>query len=435
MLSFASGLVSLASERDAQDRLPGVKAWPAPPMAALDPAPGRPLLFDSSAEGLVEVGPEVGPARMYVCGITPYDATHLGHANTYVAFDLLHRTLLDCGYRVGYTQNVTDVDDPLLERAERDGVDWRALAEDQVELFRTDMTALRVLPPHDYVGAVEAIPDVVSLIELLLTEGAVYRVDDPEYPDFYFDVTTDADFGHVSHLDADTALALFAERGGDPERPGKRNPLDCLVWRLARPGEPSWESSLGAGRPGWHIECAAIVLTTLGGNIDVQAGGSDLVFPHHEMCAAEAVVATGTPFAKAYVHSGMVGLDGEKMSKSKGNLVLVSRLRLDGVDPMAIRLALLSRHYRADWSYTDALLAEAQERLRRWRDAVARPAAPAADELIAAVRQALRTDLDAPAALSAVDAWAAAEPGESGDPEAGERVAAVVDALLGVSLR
>ena len=435
MLSFASGLVSLASGRDAQDRLPGVKAWPAPPMAALDPAPGRPLLFDSSAEGLVEVGPEVGPARMYVCGITPYDATHLGHANTYVAFDLLHRTLLDCGYRVGYTQNVTDVDDPLLERAERDGVDWRALAEDQVELFRTDMTALRVLPPHDYVGAVEAIPDVVSLIELLLTEGAVYKVDDPDYPDLYFDVTTDANFGNVSHLDEATALALFAERGGDPERPGKRNPLDCLVWRLARPGEPAWESSLGAGRPGWHIECAAIVLTTLGGNIDVQAGGSDLVFPHHEMCAAEAIVATGTPFAKAYVHSGMVGLDGEKMSKSKGNLVLVSRLRLDGVDPMAIRLALLSRHYRADWSYTDALLAEAQQRLRRWRDAVARPAAPAADELIAAVREALRTDLDAPAALLAVDAWADAVPGESGDPGAGERVAAVVDALLGVSLR
>ncbi|MFT3861457.1 cysteine--1-D-myo-inosityl 2-amino-2-deoxy-alpha-D-glucopyranoside ligase [Micropruina sp.] len=408
-----------------------MKAWTGPEVPTLPGAAGRLLVHDTALESLVPVEPDAGEARLYVCGITPYDATHLGHANTYVAFDLLQRVLLDCGSRVTFTQNVTDVDDPLLERADATGVDWRELAADQVQLFRDDMTALRVIPPQHYIGAVESIPSVVELIESLKHTGAVYQVDDPEYPDWYFEVRRAPGFGRLSGLAGDDAVEVFGERGGDPDRAGKRDVLDCLVWRLERPGEPAWDSPLGRGRPGWHIECTAIALQYLGVHFDVQGGGSDLVFPHHEMCAAEGAVATRQPFAKAYVHAGMVGLHGEKMSKSKGNLVLVSRLRASGGDPMAIRLALLAHHYRSDWEWTVVDLPRAQERLDAWRAGVARTVAPAAQPLVAAVREVLRTDLDAPAALGLIDAWAA-QPGD--DPDAGAQVGRAVDALLGVLL-
>lgn len=408
-----------------------MKAWTAPEVPTLPQSGGRLLVHDTALDDLVPVLPDADEARLYVCGITPYDATHLGHANTYVAFDLLQRALLDCGYRVTFTQNVTDVDDPLLERAEATGVDWRELADDQVQLFRDDMTALRVIPPQHYVGAVESIPAVVDLIESLKLTGAIYQVDDADYPDWYFEVHRAPGFGRLSKLGESEAREVFAERGGDPDRPGKRDPLDCLVWRMARPDEPAWDSRLGRGRPGWHIECTAIALQHLGADFDVQGGGSDLVFPHHEMCAAEGAVATRQPFAKAYVHAGMVGLHGEKMSKSKGNLVLVSRLRASGADPMAIRLALLAHHYRSDWEWTAADLPRAQARLDAWRAAVARPAAPASAPLIEAIREALRADLDAPAVLDLVDEWAAAD---GDDPGAGAQIAQAVDALLGVRL-
>ena len=264
-----------------------MQAWsarPVPPLAG--PAVPRPVqAFDTGRQRLVPVGPASGRARMYVCGITPYDATHIGHANTYVAFDLLHRIWRDAGLEVDYVQNVTDVDDPLLVRARETGVDWQALAEQQTQLYREDMAALNVLPPTALVGAVEAIPRITELIENLLDRGAVYAVDDPQFPDLYFAQDSDPGFGSLAKLPEAEALALFGERGGDPERPGKKGPLDCLVWRLAREDEPSWPSSFGAGRPGWHIECTAIALDLLGPNFDVQGGGSDLVFPHHEMSA------------------------------------------------------------------------------------------------------------------------------------------------------
>lgn len=415
-------------------------AWPAPEVPRLDPSAARPRLrlFDTARRQLVEAGPDLTadrPARFYVCGITPYDATHIGHANTYVSFDLLHRFWRDAGLEVHYVQNVTDVDDPLLERATATGVDWRQLAADQTDLFRTDMTALNVIPPADYIGAVESIPEVVELITELQARGAIYAVDDPEFPDLYFARENDADFGSLSHLDPEQALAVFAERGGDPDRAGKKDRLDCLVWRRQRPDEPGWDSPFGSGRPGWHIECTAIALRRLGTGFDVQAGGSDLIFPHHEMCASEARVATDEPFAQVYAHSGMVGLDGEKMSKSKGNLVLVSKLREAGVDPMAIRLALLSQHYREDWMWTDEVLTAAVERLATWREAVRLDAALNADDMITAVRAALADDLDAPAALAAVDAWAGASLAIDGDDaDAPSLVARAVDALLGVHL-
>ena len=417
-----------------------MRAWTAPEVPQLDRVPEHPelRLFDTARQQLVPAGPardEVRPARFYVCGITPYDATHIGHANTYVSFDLLNRVWRDAGLEVVYVQNVTDVDDPLLERADATGVDWQQLAADQTELFRTDMTALNVIPPAHYVGAVESISEVVALIQDLQARGAIYAVDDPEYPDLYFSQDSDAAFGSLSHLGAEEALSIFAERGGDPDRPGKKNPLDCLVWRQQRPGEPGWESPFGVGRPGWHIECTAIALNRIGTDFDVQAGGSDLIFPHHEMCASEARVATDEPFAQVYAHSGMVGLDGQKMSKSLGNLVLVSRLRAAGVDPMAIRLALLSQHYRDDWMWTDDVLAAATQRLDLWREAVRLDAALNADEVVSAIRAALANDLDAPAALAAVDGWAGASTAIDGDDAyAPAQVAQAVDALLGVKL-
>jgi len=411
------------------------KATSVPSVARHDEARSALKIFDSAAGQLVDLGPQDGTARMYVCGITPYDATHMGHANTYVTFDLLNRVWRDHGLAVKYTQNVTDVDDPLLERADRTGVDWRQLAADQIQLFREDMEALNVIPPDAYVGAVESIDLVVELIERLQQRGAIYAVDDPEYPDLYFRRKSDDEFGSVGHLDGAEALEIFAERGGDPARPGKEDPLDCLVWRLERPGEPAWDSPFGRGRPGWHIECTAISLKELGTDFDVQGGGSDLIFPHHEMCAAEGRVATGEPFARAYVHGGMVGLDGEKMSKSLGNLVLVSQLRAQGVDPMAIRLALLANRYRADWFWTADLLTTAQARLERWREAARLGAALPAADVIAQLRTALNNDLDAPAALAVVDAWASGSLDiDSDDAEAPGQVAQAVDALLGVRL-
>lgn len=414
-------------------------AWENVDVPSLPPSggdvPDTLTLFDSASQKHVPVTGEEGLARMYVCGITPYDATHLGHANTYVTFDLIHRVWRDLGLAVNYTQNVTDVDDPLLERAAATGVEWEELAEDQIELFRSDMRDLRVIPPTHYIGAVESISCVTELIDHLLPTGLIYQVGDDEHPDWYFNTVQAPGFGGVSHLAEAAMVESFRDNGGDPDRAGKRHPLDSLVWRYSRPGEPSWSSPLGAGRPGWHIECTAIALRFLGTNFDVQGGGADLVFPHHEMCAAQAIVASREPLAEAFVHSGLVALDGEKMSKSKGNLELVSRLRKAGNDPMAVRLALLDHHYRDNWEWDSQQLEAATQRLALWRSAVRSGADVPAGEAIAQMRTALRTDLNAPAALLAVDAWASASLGAgAGDAEAGAEMSAAVDALLGVAL-
>ena len=402
-----------------------------PPVPAL-PGRGGELRLHDTAENRTRVTTPGPVARMYVCGITPYDATHMGHAFTYVTFDLINRVWRDAGHEVHYVQNVTDIDDPLLERAVATGQDWRAIADRETALFREDMTALNVLPPRDYIGAVESIPSVARHVEDLQEQGAVYAVDG----DLYFRVSRDAAFGSLSGLNREEMIRIFAERGGDPGRDGKEDPLDCLVWQSARPDEPAWNTSLGHGRPGWHIECTAIALDHLGMGFDVQGGGSDLVFPHHEMCAAEAQVLTGTaPFARHYVHSGMVAWQGHKMSKSRGNLVFVSQLRHEGIEPAAIRLALLAHHYRSDWAWTPQGLEGARERLALWRSAVDLESGPDAAPVLERVRVALADDLRTPSALDAIDAWCvSAASGTSADPAAPGLVRDLADGLLGVRL-
>jgi L-cysteine:1D-myo-inositol 2-amino-2-deoxy-alpha-D-glucopyranoside ligase len=438
-----------------------------------------PRLRDTATGELVLAS--AGPvATLYACGITPYDATHIGHAATYTAWDLLVRAWLDAApetpedaklpesqsspsrFTVIYVQNVTDVDDPLLERATRDGEDWRKLARRETQRFREDMEALRVLPPTHLIGAVEALPIIERFSAQMADRGALYNVDE----DVYFAKSADPRFGLLSGPGTPSAFGpaemaeLAAERGGDPDRPGKKDPLDCLVWRAERLGEPSWDSPFGRGRPGWHVECAAIATEYLGPVFDVQAGGVDLVFPHHEMSASHARVALAPiedAFARVYAHAGMVSYQGKKMSKSLGNLVFVSRLLADGVDPMAVRMALLAHHYRSDWEWTDAVLGDGQARLARWRAALARAEAPVpgtpvpdtaaeagpasmAVGVLAGVRARLRDDLDAPGALVLVDRWAdslLAKPPTrvtSQDVSGARLIKEIADALFGISL-
>ncbi len=412
-----------------------MRSWSAPEVPSLLEV-GPPVAVHDTATGSLVVSAPTGPARLYVCGITPYDATHIGHAATYVGFDLLNRAWRNAGHEVTFVQNVTDVDDPLLERAQKVHVDWIELAERETELFRTDMQALRVLPPAAYIGAVESIPLVIELIERLQDSGATY----PLGGDIYYSATADPAFGNESGYDRETMLRLAAERGGDPDREGKKDPLDVVVWRGPREGEPSWDSPFGPGRPGWHVECAAIASRYLGQAFDVQGGGSDLVFPHHEMSAGHAQVADPeAEFAKAYVHAGMVGYDGEKMSKSKGNLVFVSALRNSDVDPMAIRLALLRHHYRSDWEWTDDELFAGVDSLTDWRRALSLGAGAPAAPVVTEILMALADDLDAPRAAAAVDRWVAATLGSHGladtsDPEAAVTLLPVLDAALGLAI-
>ncbi|MFM1844060.1 MAG: hypothetical protein RLZ78_140 [Actinomycetota bacterium] len=386
----------------------------------------------SAAKKLVE---KKSVYRMYVCGITPYDATHLGHAATYLTFDLINRYLRASGAEVKYVQNITDIDDPLLERANRDGLDWKDLAHQQIDLFRGDMENLRVIPPAHYIGAVDAIPLVVDAIKDLDSLSTIYQVD----TDQYFTVRADTRFGSRSHLSQDQMISIFSERGGDPNRLGKRDPLDCLVWMSQRPNEPGWESSLGVGRPGWHIECTAIALEYLDPSdvdstlIDIQGGGSDLIFPHHEMCAAQAHLLTGKELAASYVHTGMIGLDGEKMSKSKGNLVFVSRLVAAGTDPMAIRLALMLDHYRHDRMWSKVLLEQAENQLAQIRKALEASNAAPTDIVIHKIIEALSDDLNTPMALSILADWSSSTlNGETGGNASELRDA--LDSLLGLLL-
>jgi L-cysteine:1D-myo-inositol 2-amino-2-deoxy-alpha-D-glucopyranoside ligase len=361
-------------------------------------------LYDTARRGIVafEAGPVV---RMYTCGITPYDSAHVGHAATYLAYDVLQRRLRDLGHDTHCVRNVTDVDDDILRKARELGVHYLDLAAEEVSRFDADMAALGLLPAFSEPRATSAIPDILGFIGMVLESGHAYQAGGG----VYFDVSSFERFGQVSHLDRSTMLELAAERGGKPDDPHKRDPLDFVLWQPSAPDEPEWQSLWGPGRPGWHIECSALALRELGETIDIHGGGSDLIFPHHECEAAQSEAATGSTFVRHWMHAGMVRLDGTKMSKSLGNLVFVHDLLKDWA-PAAIRLAVISHHYRSEWDWTDRLMPEASERLERWQKSSAGAAGPSAgtgDALLGQVRAALDDDLDTPAAVSAIDRAAA----------------------------
>ena len=416
-------------------------SWSSPTFSPLPGSGILPRLYDTRTGSVQRIDPvHEGRATLYTCGITPYDSTHMGHAATYHAADLMRRALADAGLEVRHAQNVTDVDDPLFERAARDGISWQDLARSQVELFAGDMEALRILPPHSYLSVSEAIEEIIAAVQETHRRGRAYALSAPDAvapgaQDWYVDLAADGQLGAVSGWNREQMIDVFAERGGDPDRPGKRDPFDPLLWRAAREGEPSWDAGeLGVGRPGWHIECVAISHNALGLPFDIQAGGRDLIFPHHDLSGAHAA-ALGEHFAQHYAHVGMVAYEGTKMSKSLGNLVFVSRLVQQGVDPMAIRLVLMDHHYRSDWEWTDDQLREAERRLSSYRAAVA--TAPRSAELIEELREALRADLDTPRALRALDAWAqdpvTAQNADDGTATPAD-IAVALDALFGLQL-
>jgi L-cysteine:1D-myo-inositol 2-amino-2-deoxy-alpha-D-glucopyranoside ligase len=353
-------------------------------------------LYDTARQAVVpfEPGPQV---LMYTCGITPYDATHLGHASTFIAYDVLQRRLIDLGHDVKCVRNVTDVDDPLFAKARELGVHYLDLAAGEEARFERDMEALNALPVHSTPRASSAIPDIRGFIGMVLDRGFAYE----SAGSVYFDVSKFPSFGSVSHYSAAEMVEFARERGGDVDNPNKRNPLDFVLWHPSAPDEPSWDTLWGPGRPGWHIECSALALRELGTTIDLHGGGSDLIFPHHECERAQSEAATGEPFVKHWMHVAMVYMDGHKMSKSRGNLVFVDALRREW-DPRAIRLAIIEHHYRREWEWDDTLMPRAAARLHAWQRG-----GHAETGVVDDVRAALDDDLDTPTAVSLVDAAAA----------------------------
>lgn len=369
-------------------------------------------LYDTARQAVVpfEPGPQV---LMYTCGITPYDATHLGHAATFIAYDILQRRLIDLGHTVKCVRNVTDVDDPLFAKARQLGVHYLDLAAGEEARFNRDMVALNALPVYSTPRASSAIPDIRGFIGMVLDRGFAYE----SGGSVYFDVSKFPSFGSVSHYSDEHMVALARERGGNVDDPNKRHPLDFVLWHPSAPDEPSWDTMWGPGRPGWHIECSALALRELGTTIDLHGGGSDLIFPHHECERAQSEAATGEPFVRHWMHVAMVYMNGHKMSKSLGNLVFVDRLRAEW-DPRAIRLAIIEHHYRREWEWDESLMPRNAARVAAWS------AAPGDDPgLLAEVRAALDDDLDTPSAVAAIDEAAAAGRGVS-----------AAAALLGVDL-
>jgi L-cysteine:1D-myo-inositol 2-amino-2-deoxy-alpha-D-glucopyranoside ligase len=410
-----------------------VQSWPKsflPPSPIKKGVHPKLNLFGSYENQKVQISED--NVSIYVCGITPYDATHLGHAATYVTYDLVYRFLTASGASVTYSQNITDVDDPLLERAKRDDVAWTDLARSQIELFRNDMTLLNVCPPNFYEGVVENIELIIQTIRKMVDSGFTYEIDG----DIYFDLSKIPQSISNLPFDVTESIKIFRERGGDPERIGKRHPLDNLLWQKARSGEPSWESSFGAGRPGWHVECVAIALGYLESQtetcITLQGGGSDLYFPHHYMSNYQAYSLDSKPLAKIFSHAGMIGYEGEKMSKSKGNLLFVSKMIEEGVDPISLRIALIDRDYRAYFPWERTHLEKANQICRRIRASLSREDCAPTDQLIFQLISALSNDLDTKEVFRLLEMWCQESENEISGGNPGE-LSRVLDLYLGLA--
>jgi len=407
-----------------------MNAWPQISITPLKDLNLPKLKIKDSNKGMVVVDSNT-TFRMYVCGITPYDATHLGHAATYLAFDLVNRYQILSGRDVHFVENITDVDDPLLERALRDNVDWQDLANQQIELFKSDMSALRVLPPNDFIKVTESLPIIENFINKLDKNGYLYSLEG----DYYFAVS---EFLTSLPMNIEEAVKIFAERGGDPERIGKKHKLDPLVWSANTGNDPGWNSSYGFGRPGWHIECTAIACEYLDDGISdpiiaMQGGGSDLIFPHHFMSAQIIKAAYGRNFSDLFVHAAMISLNGEKMSKSKGNLVFVSKLLAQGVDPMVIRWALLKGHYQDDRNWNEELLNQSQVEVNQVRRALAQSEVCEANKLMQEVLVDLSNNLNTPSALDRLIKWSM-ESKVSGTVNQSGKVSRFIDSALGLAL-
>lgn len=407
-----------------------MNAWPQISITPLKDLNLPKLKIKDSNKGMVVVDSNT-TFRMYVCGITPYDATHLGHAATYLAFDLVNRYQILSGRDVHFVENITDVDDPLLERAIRDNVDWQDLANQQIELFKSDMSALRVLPPNDFIKVTESLPIIENFINKLDKNGYLYSLEG----DYYFAVS---EYLTSLPMNIEEAVKIFAERGGDPERIGKKHKLDPLVWSANTGNDPGWNSSYGFGRPGWHIECTAIACEYLDDGISdpiiaMQGGGSDLIFPHHFMSAQIIKAAYGRNFSDLFVHAAMISLNGEKMSKSKGNLVFVSKLLAQGVDPMVIRWALLKGHYQDDRNWNEELLNQSQVEVNQVRQALAQSEVCEANKLMQEVLVDLSNNLDTPSALDRLIKWSM-ESKVSGTVNQSGKVSRFIDSALGLAL-
>ena len=407
-----------------------MNSWPQIFLPPLDDYVFPRLNLLDSNRGLVEASTSQN-FSIYVCGITPYDSTHLGHAATYLAFDLINRYQLLAKHQVDFIENVTDIDDPLLERAKRDNQDWQTLAREQIDLFKSDMSALRIIPPKKLVKVTESFDLIEKFIAQLLDRGFLYKIEE----DYYFSV---GDFLKDLPMSVDQAKVIFQQRGGDPERIGKKHPLDPVVWIANREGDPGWPSKFGYGRPGWHVECTAIACNHLDNSnsdpiIDLQGGGSDLLFPHHYMSAKIVQAAYGREFSSLYIHAGMIGLDGEKMSKSKGNLVFVSKLLENKVDPMVIRWALLSDHYQSDRQWSDDLLRKAESEVELLRTALSRTEVADTDQLVKDLISDIANNLDTPTALNRLVLWAIASQKDGSFNKSGQ-VSRAIDSLLGLAL-
>jgi L-cysteine:1D-myo-inositol 2-amino-2-deoxy-alpha-D-glucopyranoside ligase len=407
-----------------------MNSWPKAFVPSLINHDFPPLNIKDSSAGLIQFE-KSEDFRMYVCGITPYDATHLGHAATYLAFDLIYRYQFLSGKNIKFVENITDIDDPLLERANRDKVDWSALADSQINLFKSDMSALRVIPPEHFIKVTESLTIIEEFIKRLAKNGYLYEIE----KDYYFAVEQ---FLNDLPMPVDEAVKVFSERGGDPHRVGKKHPLDPLVWSAHVGNEPGWESSFGFGRPGWHVECTAIACHYLDENeknpiVSLQGGGSDLIFPHHFMSAQIIQAAYGRKFSESFVHAAMISLDGEKMSKSKGNLVFVSKLLESGIDPMILRWALLRGHYQQDRAWSNELLEISTKEVELVRSALAQSEVADTDNVINSLIQDISNNLDTPSALDRLTKWANLSQSNPTVNQSG-LMARAVDSLLGLAL-